>query len=190
MATIRAGGLGLTSQATNDLMYASSATQWARIANGTTGQVLTATTSAAPSWATPATGAMTLLKANSGTTDCSGAAQNLDTYAISGLTMKDTLMVMGRSNDTAEIDIYHSTDSVTITSSIVSFAGMGVAWLGTDGTTTTTINYRRTSGSATSGLTTNVTTAWTGSWTLAFRSVGGGSATTKWAWSVYKIAGQ
>ena len=190
MATIRAGGLGLTSQATNDLMYASSATQWARIANGTTGQVLTATTSGAPSWATPSTGAMTLLKANSGTTDCSGAAQNLDTYAISGLTMKDTLMVMGRSNDTAEIDIYNSTDSVTITSSIVSFAGMGVAWLGTDGTTTTTINYRRTSASATSGLTTNVTTAWTGSWTLAFRSVGGGSATTKWAWSVYKIAGQ
>ena len=59
MATIRAGGLGLTSQATNDLMYASSATQWARIANGTTGQVLTATTSGAPSWKAASTGSVT-----------------------------------------------------------------------------------------------------------------------------------
>ena len=50
LLVLRAGGHALSSQATNDLMYASSSTQWARIANGTTGQFLKATTSGAPSW--------------------------------------------------------------------------------------------------------------------------------------------
>lgn len=48
------GKIALASQAANDLQYASSATQWARIANGTTGQILTATTAGAPGWAAPA----------------------------------------------------------------------------------------------------------------------------------------
>ena len=39
----------------------------------------------------------------------------------------------------------------------------------------------------------NVTTAWTGSWTLALRTGTGGvpsGGTFKWSWKVYKIAGQ
>lgn len=56
MATIRAGGIGIASQAANDMVYASSATQLARVANGTTGQVWTATTSGAPSWQTRTAG--------------------------------------------------------------------------------------------------------------------------------------
>ena len=63
--TIKGGGLALTSQATYDLMYASSATQWVRIANGTTGQVLTATTSGAPAWATPSASGVTSFSAGS-----------------------------------------------------------------------------------------------------------------------------
>lgn len=47
------GAIALASQAANDLAYASSATQWARIANGTTGQALIATTGSAPSWGAP-----------------------------------------------------------------------------------------------------------------------------------------
>lgn len=43
----------VSSQAAYDIPYATSATALGRIANGTTGQVLTATTSAAPSWANP-----------------------------------------------------------------------------------------------------------------------------------------
>jgi len=43
----------VSSQAAYDIPYATSATALGRIANGTTGQVFTATTSAAPSWANP-----------------------------------------------------------------------------------------------------------------------------------------
>lgn len=53
MATIRAGGIGIASQAQYDMIYASGATQLARVANGTTGQVWTATTGGAPGWGAP-----------------------------------------------------------------------------------------------------------------------------------------
>lgn len=51
-----ASKLLIASQAANDLLYASSTTAWTRLTNGSTGQVLTATTGSAPSWAA-ATGA-------------------------------------------------------------------------------------------------------------------------------------
>lgn len=50
---LRTGSIARASQAANDIYYASSATQDARLANGASGQVLTATASAAPSWAAP-----------------------------------------------------------------------------------------------------------------------------------------
>ncbi len=50
---INAGAIAIASQAANDVFYASSATQWARLAAGTAGQVLTTQgASTAPSWTT------------------------------------------------------------------------------------------------------------------------------------------
>lgn len=51
-SVLRAGGIAITSQAANDLIYASSSTQFARLATGT--GVLTAS-GAAPSWSTTPT---------------------------------------------------------------------------------------------------------------------------------------
>ena len=50
---LRAGGIAIASQAANDVIYASSATQLARLAAGTAGQVLTTNgAGSAPSWST------------------------------------------------------------------------------------------------------------------------------------------
>lgn len=50
LSALYGGSLAIASQAAYDTFYAASATAMARLANGTTGQVLTATTGAAPSW--------------------------------------------------------------------------------------------------------------------------------------------
>jgi hypothetical protein len=50
ITVLRAGGIALTSQAAHDVIVATSATQFGRVANGITGAVLVATTSAIPSW--------------------------------------------------------------------------------------------------------------------------------------------
>jgi hypothetical protein len=53
---LRTGGIAIASQAANDLVYASSATQFARLAAGTAGQVLqTNGVGSAPSWVTAST---------------------------------------------------------------------------------------------------------------------------------------
>lgn len=49
---LRTGGIAIASQAANDIIYASSATQLARLAAGTAGQVLqTNGAGSAPTWA-------------------------------------------------------------------------------------------------------------------------------------------
>ena len=51
---LRAGGIAIASQAANDVLYASSATQVARLGAGTAGKVLTTQgTGSAPTWETP-----------------------------------------------------------------------------------------------------------------------------------------
>lgn len=48
---IRTGGIAIASQAANDIIYASSSTQLARLAAGTAGQVLTTNgAGSAPTW--------------------------------------------------------------------------------------------------------------------------------------------
>lgn len=66
MATIRAGGIGMTSQAANDLIYATSASQLARIANAAKG-VLVTSASNVPSLLTGAL-AFQVLRMNAGAT--------------------------------------------------------------------------------------------------------------------------
>jgi len=54
---LRAGGIAIASQAANDVLYASSATQLARLAAGTSGQVLTTQgAGSAPIWADAGSG--------------------------------------------------------------------------------------------------------------------------------------
>ena len=89
---------------------------------GTTNQVLTknSSTDLDLKWATPSGGGggvMTLLKANSGT-DATPSATNVDTVAITGLTAKDTLLIIldleSVIHDTATPVLYSSTDSVVL----------------------------------------------------------------------------
>jgi hypothetical protein len=248
---LRSGALSVASQATGDVMAASSSTQLARVApaaaktalisNGAgvaptfqsvtvTGQaegdVIIANSTTSLKVVTPATAGhvltsagaatapvfaaqtMSLLKANSGTTTAAGA-ENVDTFAITGLTAKDTLFVVGTvraaTQAVSTIRLYNSTDSVEITP-INDQGGSGDYAANQYGIFQ--CNIRQTQSSATVimgmtdlqnanntrnslGLGSSFTTAWTGAWTLALRHSGvvaGG--TFEWSWAVYKIAGQ
>ena len=163
---------------------------------GTSGNVLTSNgtnwTSAAPAGG----GAMTLLKCNSGTTDMSGGALVIDSVAISGLTAKDVLfyMAIGTDSATATTTFYNSTDSLTIAPLITfSTAGMqhnGVGWLlPLDAGAQIGVRRLYASGSSNDAPLT-LTTNWTGSWTLQWKHPGGGDASVKWQWWLFKIAGQ
>jgi len=206
MATIRGGGLGLTSQVQYGLMAASSPTQWVFVPNGTTGQVLTATTGGYPSWAAAAPSpAMTRLDAGSGTSVAAGATI-LDSVAITGLTALDTLKVevtvSSAAQPTAAMSIYSTTDSVAI---YPVYAGTNItanlfhiegATLRQDFSSSVKAMsygsyYNSSVGAQPSGNAATLTTAWTGNWTLGLRH-GGVTAggTLSWSWAVYKIAGQ
>jgi len=141
MASLRLGALGLTSQATGDLISASSATQLSRIAAAATGKVLQANTGASPSYSTatypstagtsgnvltsdgtnwlsstPSSSKYTLLKASSGTSSAAGTT-TLDSIAISGLTALDTLVIDfvadSQTQDTAGFTAAYSTTDST-----------------------------------------------------------------------------
>jgi hypothetical protein len=186
-------------------------------APGTSGHVLTSDgtnwTSAAPASGSP----MTLLKGNSGTSTTT-SAHNLDTVAISGLTALDQLVIhitcSAVTQNGGAILLQNSTDTVTLADIMSgnqcvagnSFAAHFVlqqeqqsdkqvitAWNGapaldgiaTGGDTNVTTGFLPALRSA------DVTTAWTGSWTLAYRSGGVTSGgTVRWSWKVYKLAGQ
>ncbi len=182
----------------------------AQVAPGTSGNLLTSNGTIWQS-STPAVVAqqMVLLKANSGTTS-NAAANDMDTVDITGLTAKDTLDIRWRvyMNGATSItgQIYQSTSAknlygwfsgATLTNGQT---GIGHTIICQDPFLNTVYETITQDGKATSGGgATGVNelggatgcTAWTGSWTLGFHSlgvVGGGSAS--WAWSVYKIAGQ
>lgn len=204
---LRTGGIAIASQAANDVFYASSATQLARLANGTTGQRIRATTSAAPAWAS---GGIDLLKANNGT-DTTATATNVDTYAMaSGLTAKDRVLVFWHveavTQAVAVPTLYNSTDSVGLgglKSTGTGFAGDNFAAGNTIGGCTllqqeqsaatvvqATILAGHTSVNV-FGSSVIFTTAWTGAWTLALRHGGVTSGGTfKWTWGVFRINGQ
>lgn len=151
-------------------------------------------------------GVMTLIGAASGTTT-SAIASNVATFAISGLTALDTLVVYATIESavagTASILLYNVTDSVSFTE-WTNGSGMSA---GDTGVANITLNQaqsantkivehdqcRDTDGNA-KGNVVNVvtfTTAWTGSWTLGLRQGGvTPTGTFKYFISVYKLAGQ
>lgn len=202
--TVRKGGITLASQAAYDVMYATSSTQWGRVANGVTGQVLAATTNGAPVWAY---GPVQLYK-NSGT-NTSAAAANVDTYAISGLTANDRLQVYWRLESQTQatagpVMLYSATDSATITNLIAASGGVGAgaAFSGSMVLTPSAVNPNMVQGQGTnvtfsSGTMSNfasaaptLATSWTSSWTLALRHSGvTAGGTLYWEWLIVKIPG-
>lgn len=152
---------------------------------------------------------LVLLKSNSGADGTAGAT-NVDTVAITGLTAKDTLKIIvtleAVTQQTADAEIYNSTDSKNLASisAVAIAAGRTIVFettlqqAHTLGTLVTSrgvsINVSAddtaTTGAA-AGYRNTVTTQWTGSWTLALRHGGvtaGGSL--HWTWSVYRVVGQ
>lgn len=207
------GGVTMTvgSDASGDVYYRNSSGILTRVASvGAQNTVLTMGASNVPSWAT-STSQVTLLKANSGT-DTSAGATNVDTYAISGLTAKDSLLMVfsydSITQATANVTIYSSTDGTVIATTN---AGNAVSAGNTLAGQVTIRQAQRAAGgydsimmngqAATAGGTGSTgridmgtittATAWTGSWTIALRH-GGVTAggTFRWSYALYKIAGQ
>ena len=176
------------------------------VAAGSSGQVLTSNgAGTAPTFQAAAGGQVSLLRANSGTSTTT-TTHNLDTVAISGLAADDRILVYtwleAVTQNTGFAGLHNDTDGVDLT-----YVGSGSGLtIGTDDRMIDTHLLTQNQDSATavtgqvtgvklpgSGATQNaldtaVTTAWTGSWTLALRVdsiVSGG--TLRWRWLVYKL---
>lgn len=193
---VRDGGLTLASQAAGDLMSASSASQWARLAKGTSLQYLRMNSGATTQ--EYASIAPTLIAEATGTTTAAGA-ENVATIALaSTLTIKDALLVFVRHRNTGSAGnivpiLYNSTDAVTVAA--LSTANNNyycdVVWVNAQATTRvggTTLNF---TGAIVQATRSTYTTSYAGNWTLALRH-GGVTAgdTWEWEWAVYRIAGQ
>lgn len=192
MASLRSGAIGISGQTTGDVITAASSTQLGRVAPGTSGNVLTSNGSAWTS-AAPAGGSLwTLIGTSSGTTNTSGAATNITTQAISGLTSKDILMIVVSYDDPgATLTTYSTTDSTDLGNiGVNGLPGTGMQYINVNGNSNTTYNVRRFYGSTTATAAVSMATAFTGSWTIALRSAGGGSSALHWQFWVYKLAGQ
>lgn len=175
----------------------------ATIPVATTGQLLGGVTGADPAFASAATlgGSLTLLKQGSGNTT-SGVATNLDTVAITGLTVKDRLVVevsmTSTTQATGAINLYDVTDSAVLTTisgiTVNTFQGWRCVMSVFDNSSTAVLCFLQ--GFATDGILESVplstlTAGWTNAWTLALRQ-GGVTAggTCRYNWAVYKLAGQ
>lgn len=215
------GGSTLTSlQVNGNSSFASSTIaiggvpyQFPTSAPGSSGQVLTVATAGSTStpnvlkWGAGATSQVVLLKANSGT-DSNAAATNVDTFAITGLTAKDQLLVnvtcKSVTQATNGVALYNNTDGVVIVAPLS--IGGGSPGINEYAIANNTIMQAQAGATSVVGLTTGVasvvgvltkantatfTTNYTGTWTLALRH-GGVTAggTLQWAWALYKLAGQ
>lgn len=166
---------------------------------------------AVPPYPAAPTQQLILLKANSGT-DTTATATNVDTYALTGLTAKDTLAIYWSVSSLTQLTTVPTIRSTTDTADLIFFnkstdlaAGQtntGSAFLRQEQQSNTTYGANWSDGTVTtaSGASTvgqvslrsnSVTTAWTGSWTIALRH-GGVTAggTFRWSWVLYKMAGQ
>jgi hypothetical protein len=164
---------------------------------------------------TPGAGAITiantqapqlaLLYANSGTSSAAGAT-TVDSIAISGLTVKDTLIIelalemTAGGSETGNVSLVSTTDSnlelVRVTNAInAADQCFGTCKIynrqsGTTALAGLAMTYDMAGGSKYLGIVATATTAWTGSWTLGLRYAGLTGGTFQYRWSVYKLAGQ
>lgn len=150
-----------------------------------------------------AAGAVTLLKAGSGSTTDTGA-ETLDSIALaSGLTALDTLLVYWNieavTQNSGNVYLRNSTDTVTVSSAVNPTAGVtnilqSIVRQGKKANTAIDWLTIRKAGDDTlagDGGRATFTTAWTGAWTLGLYKaslVSGG--TLHWSWAVYKVLGQ
>lgn len=152
-------------------------------------------------------GAMTLIGSAEGT-NTTASATNVATFAISGLTVKDTLLTLvfhaSVTQQTDTVDLYNSTDSVAlVTNSNGAAIAAGVQWIatttiGVHQSATTAVQSLAPQGSSAAGASTRqaastFTTAWTSPWTLALRTGAGGvtaGGTYQYRITVFKVAGQ
>lgn len=199
---LRTGGLAIASQAPFDFVYASSASQLARLA--AVASKSPRLNAAANAWEMTPWFPGELLKSNSGT-DTNAAATNVDTVSISGLTAKDTLhvniLIGSITQQTAGCVLYNSTDGANVAQPDAAAA------IVVDEVLQSTITVMQSQNSATavfgrsdgysnlgersSFTSAAFTTNWTGSWTLALRHTGvTAGGTFRWRWTVCKIAGQ
>lgn len=208
------GGVTMTlgSDAAGDTYYRTGSVL-TRLPIGTAGQVLTVNGGAtAPAWGTSGS-QVSLLKANSGTST-NASTTNVDTFALSGLTAKDTLLIYydlaSTTQDTNGLVLASTTDSKVLVelcagaSIVAGNVSFGEARIRQAQTASTSYNAQAldvnganlaaggatSTGSARLRQTTS-NTAWTGSWTIALQHAGVVSGGTfAWSWSVYKLAGQ
>ena len=114
--------------------YFSSASTWASTAAGTTGQVLTATTGSAPTWAAPATsGTVTSVAVSGGTTGLTtsgGPITSSGTITLAG-TVATTNGGTGLTSFTANGVVYASSTSALATGSALTFDGTNLIIGGT-----------------------------------------------------------
>lgn len=193
---VRDGGITLASQASGDLMAASSVSQWARVPKGAGLSYLRMNSGATgQEWAGLP---MTLVKEGSGTTTTVGA-ENVDTFALaSSLTIKDTLVVIVRHRNTGSAAnvtpiLQNSTDGVTIAT--LSAANNNyysdIAFISAQSTTLVCGLSLPFAGVVIAPTRATFTTSYAGAWTLALRQ-GGVTApdTWQWEWAVYRLNGQ
>lgn len=147
-------------------------------------------------------GTLTLLKAGSGSS-VSTTAETFDSIAITGLTALDTLKVYftieAVTQNDAGVHLRNTTDGVDLSENINPAAGVSILFdvsarqLQGSATSVFWLNSRNSAANVLAGASAKVafTTNWTGSWTLGLRHDGITSGgTLKWAWAVYKVAGQ
>ena len=198
--SVNTGAIAVASQAANDFLYASSASQLARLA-AVDGKVPKYTT--AGGWAMAASSPLELLKANSGT-DTTTSANTVDTQAITGLTVKDTLIAIVQltsiTQATSSPQIYHATDALTLADMTASTVAAGtnfsaIVTIGcrqVGGTETVGVSFESNAGTGASRMKSQtITTDWTGSWSVGLRHTGVTSGgTLQWRWSLYVLRGQ
>ena len=139
-----------------------------------------------------------VLKSGGGTSTTT-SANNLDSVAISGLTALDQLWVIvwleQTVQDSSGVDVYNSTDSVSLDTTAALTAPAYKSRFSPimrSRSSNTKLFWRVAAnfqGAANTPVT--VTTGWTGSWTLALRSLGmtsGGQL--DWSWAVLMAKGQ
>ncbi len=147
--------------------------------------------------------ALVLLHAGSGTSQAAGAT-NVDTIALSGLTLLDSIWVLAsmvsKTQVTAAPSLLNSTDGVALATAPAQ-VGLAITnffeWTARQDkfSATNIITKQTTFDAGNAGVLSQTlaafATAWTAPWTLALRH-GGVTAggTLNWSWAVYKIAGQ
>lgn len=206
---VNQGGTGIIIGTAHGVVVGEGTSPMSVTVAGTTGQILGwATTGGDPAPAASSTfgASVVLLKANSGT-DTAVGATNVDTFAITGLTAHDRILVeVGATSvtqQTAGLKLVSSTDAngtiaaLDAAAAIVAGETVSVFATVTQSQASTTTYWGLATGRGTTtgergSLTAfAATTSYQGAWTIALRHTGvTAGGTFQWRWAIYKVLGQ